>query len=580
MHRYLVLLTVLLLTSACVAPASSPSSSSGAPSQPGTERSAPGAPKQLTIGILQEPKAWSPWQEATSAGGAGQMPNLVRRTLTHIDKEGIAHAEFATGVPSLERGDWQVNADGTMRQTWTLRPGLKWHDGEALTADDFLFSYELQTAPGAPKSISAGFNLISGVSAPDDQTVIMTFKGASPLAGQALFDPYPRHLIGDLIATNDPDRMMNSDFWSTGYVGNGPYRLTAWQPGASQTFAAFPEFYRGKPKVDTLIVKFLTDNNTLLANLLSGGVDVALPDGLSIETAAELKNGWAAPGTGNNVAIYADGRHYYMEFQHRPEFAKPLAGRDPRVRAAFYRTIDKEGINQVETAGLGLLADSWLPPDDPRRPQFRDAIPEWSYDTSLAQRILEDAGWRRGADGILVNNATGERMETEIRVTNTTGHVKAMAVLAAGWEKVGAAVSQVTIPAAQASVQEYRSSFSFAGLSGYGVAYYGWENYRYGCTTASRLETRWLGHRDGYCNPAIQPLIERLDVTIPDAERIPLQALIMRALLKDDFAGPPIYWQVSPVVFNKNVTGPGPVKIGAFDAAKASWNVEDWDKVS
>jgi hypothetical protein len=107
-------------------------------------------------------------------------------------------------------------------------------------------------------------------------------------------------------------------------------------------------------------------------------------------------------------------------------------------------------------------------------------------------------------------------METELRVNNVQGHVKANSILAEGWRQIGADVTETTIPAALANDQQYRSTFPFAGLSGYPIQL-GWETYRYSCTTASTADTRWNGHRDGYCNSSVQPLIDKLDVTIPDA---------------------------------------------------------------
>ena len=71
--------------------------------------------------------------------------------------------------------------------------------------------------------------------------------------------------------------------------------------------------------------------------------------------------------------------------------------------------------------------------------------------------------------------------------------------------------------------QEYRSAFPFAGLSGYPIRYFEWEIWRFACATAAKADTRWNGHRDGYCNPVVQPLIDKLDVTIPDPDRTGLQ---------------------------------------------------------
>jgi ABC-type transport system substrate-binding protein len=324
-------------------------------------------------------------------------------------------------------------------------------------------------------------------------------------------------------------------------------------------------------------VKFLGDANTPLANVLSSGIDVALPDGLSVDHALELQRGWAAPGTGNHAVTFNDGRFYYMEFQHRADWAKPAAARDPRVRRAFYHTIDKDGVNEVENAGLGLLADSWITPDDPRRSQFRDSIPEWSQDHALAQRILEEAGWRRGSDGVLVHSG-GERMDTEIRVTAGQGHIKAMAVMAEGWRRVGAVVSEVPIPAAMVSNQEYRSTFPFASLSGYPLRYFEWESWRFSCATAAMPDTRWNGHRDGYCNRTAEPLIERLQGTLREQDRTALQVQIMRIILKEDYAGPPLYWQVSPLVWAKGISGPGPLKLGQYGSPYSAMHIHTWDR--
>jgi peptide/nickel transport system substrate-binding protein len=573
MARWLLVALVLLGVACTGQPSASPSGTGRAGDQPART-----APKQLTIGILNEPPSFAPWQALTTAGGSIEVPFLVARTLTGIDAEGGVQPELAVSIPSLDKGDWRLNADGTMEQTWTLRPNLKWHDGHALTADDFVFGWSIATDPSLPRSVSTTRSLVVDLTAVDPSTLLIRFRGQSPLAGQALLEPFPRHILGDLLAAGEFERVANHEYWSTGYIGAGPYRLTNWEPGAFQEFSAFTDFYSGRPKVDTVVIKFLSDANTLLANILSGSVDVALPDGISIDTAADLQRGWAAPGTGNTVLIYPDGRHFLMEFQHKPEYAKPASARDPRVRKAFYYSIDKQGVNEVENAGLGVVADSWLLPDDPRRPQFKDAIPDWSFDPAQAARMLQDAGWTRGSDGIMVNSSTRERLETEIRVTATQAHVRAMAIMAAGWRQAGADVSEAQIIAARLTDNEYRSTFPFAGLSGYPMRTLDWEAYRYSCATAGSAASRWSGHRDGYCNQEAEHLIERLAVTIREEERTALRVQTMTMILKDDMAGPPLYWQVSPLVFAKGVTGLRPIKLGLFGTTYAPWNIEHWDK--
>jgi hypothetical protein len=136
----------------------------------------------------------------------------------------------------------------------------------------------------------------------------------------------------------------------------------------------------------------------------------------------------------------------------------------------------------------------------------------------------------------------------------------------------------VPIPAAMVSNQEYRSTFPFAGLSGYPMRYYEWESWRFSCATAALPDTRWNGHRDGYCNRAVEPSIERLQNILRDEERTPLQAQIMRTILKEDYAGPPLYWQVSPLVWAKGITGPVPLKLGQSDAPYSAMHIHRWDR--
>jgi peptide/nickel transport system substrate-binding protein len=560
---------MLALTAAC-----GPASTSGPKNLPSSDL--PAAPKRLTIGILEEPRGWAPGVGATTAGGAHQPRWLVTRTLTVIDDRGAVQPELAISVPSVERGDWQINPDGTMEQTWRLKPGLRWHDGQPLTAQDFVFGWEVETHPAIPQPNSLARFHITSASAPDPHTLILHFRGTTPLAGDALYDPYPRHLLGEQLA-QDAEQFPRLEFWTTAYVGAGPYRLADWQLGAFQTFTAFADYVGGKPKLDTVTIKFLQDPNALLANVLGGEVDVALPDGLGVETAADLRRGWAASGSGNGVILFPDGRVYRVEFQHRPEYAQPSAARDPRVRRAFAHTIDKDAVNEVELVGLGVLADSWIPPDDPRRPRFTDAIPEWSHDVARAQRILEEAGWRRGGDGVLIHGATGQRLETDIRVTGGQGHVRALAVMANEWRKVGAAVTETVIPAALLNNGEYRSTFPFAGLTGHPITLQ-WEYTHYSCRREARPETRWSGNRNGYCNPTIEPLVERLEVTITERERTALQTEIMRAVNREDYAQIYLYWQVTPVVHSKGITGLGPLSPGPHGGAQSPWNIHLWDK--
>ncbi len=575
--RLAPLVLVCLMILACAPGAPPPSADQ--PTGSATAGQAPAAPKQLVAGILSEPKQFAPWGSGTTAGGLWEVPELVRRTLTIVNDRGVPQPELAAALPTLENGDWRINPDGTMEQTWRIRPDARWHDGQPVTADDFVFGWEIFAHPDVPIS-DPNRAIISSATTADASTLVLRFTVTTPAAVQALFDPYPRHLLAAAWASGDLDRFMSEEYWTTGFVGTGPFRLASWVLGSHMEFSAFADYPGGRPKLDRVIVRFLQDPNTLLANLASDQIDVALPDAVSVEMALTLQQSWAAPGTGNNVILYPDGRLYWIEFQQRAEYQKPVGGRDPRLRAALYQAIDKDGVIQVELAGLGPQADSWITPDDPNRPRYAGAIPPWAYQPAVAQRMLAEAGWQRGPDGVLADFSTGERLDLDLRVTNVAGHVKALSVMADNWRQVGAAVSETVIPPSRNNDGEYRSTFPFANLTGNWVLL-DWETGHFTCATMSRPANRWSGaaNRAGYCNPALDPVIERLRVTIPDEERAPLRAEIMRQVLAAEYARLPLYWQVQPLPFGKSVRGFSALQSTPIGHARTTWNAHLWDRV-
>ena len=572
LRGWLTIVSLLLLVVGCGGPAAQTTSTqASAPSQ------APAAPKRLIVGVLGERKVFAPWGRGSTSGGAAQPLWMLDLTHTIQTETGELKPVLAESIPSPERGDWRINADGTMEQTWKIRSNARWQDGEPLTADDFVFGWQVIMEPALPTPAGPARSLITSATAPDPSTLVLRFNGTSPLAENALFNPYPRHILGDMFAAAEWDRFVNDDYWTTGYISSGPYRLSRWEPGSIQEFAAFPDYVEGPPKIDVIVFKILGDASTLQANILSGDVEVALPDGLSVDAAADLKRRWATPESGNNVILYSDGRFARLEFQHKPEYARPSAARDPAVRRALYRAIDKEGINEAELAGLGKPADSWIPNEDPRRPLLQSVIPEWSYDPALAQRLLTDAGWRKGSDGIFASTTTGERLETEIRVT-PSGRDQALGIIAGGWRDVGAAPIETPISPSLSTNLEYRSTQPFAGLVIHRVAL-DWEQVQYSCERQARPETRWSGAYYGYCSSIADPLIRKLQITIPDAERTQLQRDIMKTILIDDQAIAPLYWQVTVIVVAKGITGLTELQPGPFGNAWSPWNAHLWDRL-
>src|SRR5262249_28866668 len=148
---------------------------------------------------------------------------------------------LAEALPELNTESWQVAEDGTMQTSYHLRPNLTWHDGVPLTADDFVFGLDVYKTPELGSAKTEPISLIDDIQAPDDGTVLVTgtarSRGPAALSSVASianggFQPFPRHILDQPYRQDTPDAFANEAYWSTQYVGAGPYKLEHWEPGA------------------------------------------------------------------------------------------------------------------------------------------------------------------------------------------------------------------------------------------------------------------------------------------------------------------------------------------------------------
>ncbi|MBM2811206.1 MAG: peptide transporter, partial [Chloroflexi bacterium] len=305
-------------------------------------------------------------------------------------------------------------------------------------------------------------------------------------------------------------------------------------------------------------------------------IDVYLPLGLPKEAAADLKNGWAAPGTGNQLVVYPDGRLRYAEFQMRADYQKPRSLADHRVREALYRVMDRQALVDVIISGLGGTADSWLLPDDPTRNSiYRGAIPDYSRNPQIAERLLGEAGYARNAGGALVHQQTGERFETAVWNTRGGSNEKENAIVADQVRSLGLIAEEYIIPATRMDEAEHRAGFPGINVTSRTVSL-DFENaiLRY----RAPRPTEPLGTpRNGYNNPQTTALVDRLQVTVLDADRSDLQREIMQIVLQE-LPMAPLYWDVEMITLRKGVSGPTSRTGRSVNYPLTTWNVADWDR--
>ncbi|MBM2811534.1 MAG: hypothetical protein HW416_2293 [Chloroflexi bacterium] len=557
----------LLLAAAC-APTVAPPQSGGAPQ---IQAEAPRPPKNLTVAVQREPTGLHPDFTASLTTSGNKQTLLIPHNYLVVRNEKWARIpQLADELISIEKGTWRVNPDGTMDTTWKLRPNVKWHDGTPFTSEDLLFTFTVYKDPDVPNQAGRVLRTMESAEAPDPQTFIVHWSGINVDADLAQgLVPVPRHLM-ERDYRSDKTGFLNSTVLGAEFIGLGPYRLTKWDQGSQMEFARFEGYYMGRPPLDTIVVKFLNDPNTMVAGILSGAIDLVLPQAVDHDAAQEVKQRWE--GTGNQVRLDSQGALRYLLIQHRADYARPRNGlSNLLVRQALFRTTDRVAISEVATHSEGPIADSWYPPSHELYPQLRPSIPQYPLDVAQAQQQFAQSGWVRNAQGDLISQATGERFEIEVRSPTGQAAEQIIAALGDGWKAVGAQTQQNIVPTVLSADAEYRVT-----LPGMTITGNIWDMFLSDVLDSrqvARPENRWAAaNRAGYVNPAMDALYDKLTVTVAPAERLGIQrAMVQEAMT--DVAFIPMYFNVVPVLSLKGVRGIG----GMVDNSNA-WNAFEWNK--
>ena len=558
-------LAVLLILVACTPQPQSPGASDSPPQAAAPQAR---APKILTIAAQREPTTFEGYTEQGIQSGAGIAMDIAHNVLVVRNDQNAYVPQLAVEQLSVEKGTWRVNPDGSMDTTWRIHPNVKWHDGTPFTSADLLFTFEIAKDSDLPVPNASSLRQMESATTPDPYTLVIHWPRTYVRANEALgLIPRPKHLMEDLYRT-DKNAFVNSPLFSTEFVGLCPYRLARWEPGSHLEFSPFNDYFRGRPPLDSVVIRYIADANTMVANILSNTVDVIVPPSTDVEGAAEVQRRWE--GTANRVQFNVTGDVRRMQLQVQPEYAQPRGVMTNRAfRQGLMHAIDRQSLAEAMTQGRSPTADSWIPPTDALRSQVESAIPQYPYDPARAQAALADAGWVRGSDGVLTNRQSGERFSAELWTSPGTGVEKESYIIADGVKAVGMNLGVYVIPPARAQDRELQAKVPFAILSDPRWEIL-WEELLHssGIPTA---ENRWSGrNRGGYNNPAYDAIVDRLRVTIDPQQRIDLH----RQLLQEgmgDVATIPLYWVVDPLFVREGIQGP-------LEAKRGGWNFFEWNK--
>lgn len=531
------------------------------------------ARKVLTVGDAYEPKFIVESYTSDFFPAGNNMKFIVHDSLLKTIQYQNYEPQLATEIPSIEKGTWKLNSDGSMDTTWKLRPNAKWHDGQPFSSADLIFTFMTKRDKDiAGTSVNVYDKFIDSVSAPDPHTFSIHWN--SPYVDAYTVGPgeiVPKHLLEDMYQ-QDKFSLMTTDLFSTAFVGLGPYRLTRWERGSLLQMDRFDDYYLGRPNLDTIHVRFVADANTLIANVLSGAVDVAISVaslGVSLDQAAEVQKKWE--GTKNQVVNLNGGAVLWSEPQLSPLYAKPAdAVANQSVRIALQQAIDRETIAEVMTHGLSDVPDSYYQPDDPRRPDLNPYILKYTYDTSRAAQLMNQAGWTKGADGIYTRQSDGQRFEIEF-LGRAGPNEKVASIVSDYWQRFGVAATPVITPEANRNDREYetRRPGYLCCIQVPISSFYNGNSHTRQIPSAA---TNWVGNNHGsYVNTKADALVDQLATTIDPRARLPLEQQLVREYTGDAWLTP-MWRQIFPQLVTGGIRGPNPAY------SSPTRNIFDWDR--
>jgi peptide/nickel transport system substrate-binding protein len=360
------------------------------------ERNAWTVPGVVRLGEDEEPDNLNLMFAHTAA--ADTISGLLFSFILRVDARGNYIPDLAEHVPTLRNNG--ISRDGK-RIVVHLRRGVVWSDGAPLTADDWLFTYHAVMNPANNVKTRYGWDAIASASAPDPYTIVIRLKRPNVAVlgilgmGGAAYPPMPAHLLAKLAN-------LNAAAFNEQPLSSGPFLLQEWNHGSQLVFVPNPHYFRGPPRLERVIWRVVPDVNTLFNQLATHEIDVY--PSVNANSIARLSS---ISGIKIDRSLIADWRHLGLNL------SRPLL-RDVRVRQAIAEAVDWKRINDTIFHGVDRLAVSDIFPESWAAPR----LPPYRYDPADARRLLAQAGWSPGPDGVLRKGS----QTMHLAIYATTGH--------------------------------------------------------------------------------------------------------------------------------------------------------------
>lgn len=413
--------------------------------------------------------------------------------------DGLTRAD-PKGGPTIQPAlaeSWKVS-DGGRTYTFKLRPGVKFSNGDPLTAEDVKFTLDRfgdEDVNQVLSVVAVGYESSRVV---DERTVEV--KLDRPVA--AFLDNisiFPAFVVPKKLVEQQGD-----DFFKKP-VGTGPFRLKAFKRGSSVSFERNPYYWeKGRPYLDEVRYDFATDSNTRVLALKNDQAQIA--DGIPFSQVNQLKSD-------SQITVQTTKVPQFVGLWLNHE-RKPLA--DEKVRQAMQFALDKRQINQGIFKGVGTIPNSVLP----ALKYDGDAtqVPPYAFDLAKAKRLMAASGYPKG-------------FSTTLQYPAGYDYYKQLGLLLQNaWAQIGITVELEEVDGAQGtdrfSAGDYDLTIPYAQFTSDLVAPDEYAGF------LADPDSGLTGFYSNWSDPAITKLVQRFKVTPDEAERAKQWPVIQKALLQ------------------------------------------------
>jgi peptide/nickel transport system substrate-binding protein len=352
------------------------------------------------------------------------------------DPDGNLTPVLAAEIPDIENGG--VAPDG-MSVTWKLKRNVQWHDGRPFTADDVVFNWEYAADPATAATTIGTYQNVR-VEKTDPLTVRVEFNKPTPFWA----DPFvstrgmivPKHLFEPYKGANSRDAPTNLR-----PVGTGPYRCVEFTPGDLVRGERNPSYHvPNRPFFDTIEMKGGGDAvSAARAIIQTGEFDYAWNMQVEDEILLKLEKSGATKGRVDIVSggwiehIKLNNADPWTEVDGERSSAKtkhPLLG-DPAVRRALSLLVDRAAVQAHIYGRTGTATGNFI--NAP--PRFVSKNTSWEFNVDKANQLLEEAGWKRGPDGIRAKD--GKKLKLVFQTSINAPRQKTQAIVKQACQKAG-----------------------------------------------------------------------------------------------------------------------------------------------